>query len=447
MLFDTVVAYLNSRSRILIQTPWTGAVGNCAEEIYFGLLKARREGKRVCFLFPRDTEGARGWFRFSNKKLNTELLQIHSPYRFLGEGHPVIFSLEWLLSLVYYVFRFLSAVLTACSRRIGRRRRFRDDYLIPVLGQSHLWRPAGTKRFECAVVQQFQWRKQLETYLPVSLPPAHEKQAEDIRSQMGLPLTAWFVCLHVREGGFYNDHIEASCRNASIHNYLKAIKAITDQGGWVVRLGDPTMTKLPEMEHVVDYAHSKYKSDLMDVYLIKECSLYIGMQSGIFDVAALFQKPMLMPNMYEWLFNFPLRRGDLGILKHVFSKSRNRFLSIQELLALSDRRIFVSQNSEDDDDLVFHENSEDEIAELVKEYYQTNPDRGLSALQIRFQNRRLEETYKILEGGPIWPDFVDVHNKFRVASRLEGCKGAISDGFLAANWDVNERSGNTGGSG
>jgi putative glycosyltransferase (TIGR04372 family) len=445
MLFDRVVAYVNSRGPILIQTPWTGAIGNCAEEIYFGLLKARREGKRVCFLFPKDIKDRRGWFRFSNRKRNAELFQVCSPYRVLAEDRLIVVVLEWILSFTYYFFRLLSALLTFGSRRlIGKNLTlpggFPSSYLIPTLGQAHLWRPAGSRRFDRTVVRQFEWEKEFATYLPVSLRLTDEAQGK-LMGQIGLPSNAWFVCLHVREGGFYNDGVEAYMRNASIRNYFKAIKVITDRGGWVVRLGDPTMTKLPEMELVIDYAHSQQKSDFMDLYLIKECNLYIGMQSGILDVAALFQKPMLIPNMHEWLFNYPQRRGDLGILRHIFSTSDNRFLSIQELLTLSNRRVLVSHHCEDDADLVYHENSEDEICALVEEYYGSTRDRELSVLQREFESRRIEAVYRVLEGPTVWPKAADVHNKFRFASRLEGCKGTIADGFLRANWDVSSQNG------
>jgi putative glycosyltransferase (TIGR04372 family) len=436
MFLDRIIGYLNEHSPILIQTPWMGAIGNCAEEVYSGLLKARRERKRVCFLFPKDTCG---WFRFSRKKLNTELTHIRSSFRFLNDHHVLVFVGEWVVSLIYYGFRLLSHLLTISSRLIGRRLRFREDYMIPSLGQQHLWWPEGAAEFNRALVQRFDWEAQLATYLPVELPPSHVERAEQIRGQLGLPLDDWFVCLHVREGSLYNDHVEAYLRNADIRSYFKAVREITARGGWVVRLGDPTMTRLPEMERVIDYAHSRYKSDLMDIYLIKQCSVYIGSQSGIWDVAALFQKPLLMPNMCEWSFVYPQRYGDLGILKHVFSKTKNRFLSIQEMLALSGRCQYIFTL---DDDFVLYENSADEILWLVQEYYKNkdNNTQEVSFLQKEFNARRIYETYKVLEGEKIWSrNYDDVYNKFRVASRLEGCTGAIGDRFLSDNWEISSR--------
>lgn len=436
MFLDKIIECMNKNSTILIQTPWLGTIGNCAEEIYFGLLKARREGKKVCFLFPKDAFEV---FRFSRRKLNKELQYINSPFRALNERNLLVASLEWLISIIYYINIIISHIATISFKVIGRRISLPNDYIIPTLGQKNLWWPIGAETFDRTIVQQLQWGKQLQTFLPLSLPPSHEEQGQDIRVRMGIPLGDWFVCLHVREGGLYNDHKEAYFRNADIRNYFKAINEIRNRGGWVVRLGDNTMTKLPDMERVIDYAHSKYKCDLMDIYLIKECSLYIGSQSGIWDVAALFQKPLLMPNMCEWCFTYPQRPGDRGILKHVWSKSRKRFLSIQEMLTLSDRCQYIIDAL--DDDFVFHENSEDEIFLLVQEYYDGNNKQELSYLQREFNARRVYETYKIFECSKIWASsYNDIYNKFRLASRLEGCKGAIGNAFLNDNWEINSRS-------
>jgi len=39
---------------------------------------------------------------------------------------------------------------------------------------------------------------------------------------------------------------------------------------------------------------------------------------------------MVMTNMASWFYPFPHRQGDIGVLKHVYSRSRGRFLSVRE---------------------------------------------------------------------------------------------------------------------
>lgn len=433
MFLDKFAAYLNRRGGVQMQTPWTGTIGNCAEEIYFGLLKARRERTKVCLLFPKD---AFGWFRFSRKKRNNELPYITSPFRLWSERHVMVFIAEWFLSGVYYIFHLSSRLLTLSSRVVGRRLQFPDDYIVPTFGQQQLWSPPGATTFSRELAEQLQWSTQLNTYLPVGLPNDHEAEARAIREELGLLLSDWFVCLHVRKGGMYNDYAEAYFRNASIRNYFKAISEITRRGGWVVRLGDPTMMPLPAMERVIDCAHDPARCDLMDIYFIKECSLYIGSQSGIWDVAALFQKPLLMPNMCEWSFSYSLRRSDLGILKHLWSRATRRFLSIDKLVRMPERCQYILGVN---DDFIFYENSEDEILSLVQEYYQNASHRELTELQGRFNAHRVAQNYRALADVKFsGKQGIDTF-RFRIASRLEGCTGAIADGFLRANWEVNSR--------
>jgi len=54
MLLHALCDAISRRSRLLIVTPNASTIGNSAEEIYFSLLKARREGKKALLLFPRE---------------------------------------------------------------------------------------------------------------------------------------------------------------------------------------------------------------------------------------------------------------------------------------------------------------------------------------------------------------------------------------------------------
>ena len=54
MFLNKIFEIFNKYSPILIHTPWVGAIGNMAEEIYMSLLRARRENKKVILLFPYD---------------------------------------------------------------------------------------------------------------------------------------------------------------------------------------------------------------------------------------------------------------------------------------------------------------------------------------------------------------------------------------------------------
>ena len=62
----------------------------------------------------------------------------------------------------------------------------------------------------------------------------------------------------------------------------------------------------------------------MDLYLIKISKFYLATQSGIMDVAYMFNKPILTTNMCELFTGFPRKKNDRGIFKTIFSKTKKK---------------------------------------------------------------------------------------------------------------------------
>ena len=98
MFLNKLVNKFNKISPVIIITPWVGAVGNMAEHIYLGLLKARRDKKKVLFLFPYDFIIS---FSKFNLGVNSELKKIESPYRFLNYYNPISILLNLSLTIIY----------------------------------------------------------------------------------------------------------------------------------------------------------------------------------------------------------------------------------------------------------------------------------------------------------------------------------------------------------
>ena len=86
------------------------------------------------------------------------------------------------------------------------------------------------------------------------------------------------------------------------------IKYINSIGGKVIRLGDPVDMSINDI--CIDYPNSKYKSELMDLYLIKNCKLYIGTNSGILDCAFLLGTPVLGVNFSDFCLTKGLKAID-----------------------------------------------------------------------------------------------------------------------------------------
>ncbi|HJZ60241.1 MAG TPA: TIGR04372 family glycosyltransferase, partial [Gemmataceae bacterium] len=155
---------------------------------------------------------------------------------------------------------------------------------------------------------------------------------EEQLREMGVPEGAWFVALHVRSPGFYSEEgIEHQVhRNADIRDYLPAIREITRRGGWVIRLGDPSMAPLPETPGAIDYALGPFKSARMDVFLCGACRFFVGVTSGMCQIPPTFGVPCLTTN---WMSCVPLAvyfGPDLCVPKLLRSQKERRLLTFAE---------------------------------------------------------------------------------------------------------------------
>jgi len=83
MFNDNIFSYLNNLTRfpIIFVSPLVYAVGNCAEEIYFALLRAKKENKKLIILYPYNLP----FFLTKFKLSNSELFKIDSEYIFFRE--------------------------------------------------------------------------------------------------------------------------------------------------------------------------------------------------------------------------------------------------------------------------------------------------------------------------------------------------------------------------
>jgi putative glycosyltransferase (TIGR04372 family) len=119
-----------------------------------------------------------------------------------------------------------------------------------------------------------------------------------LRERWGMKPDDWYVCLHTRDAAHYFEFAGTgqTHRNAPINTSLDAIRFITAQGGWVIKLGGPNSPQLPQLERTVDYALSGLRTDLLDIHLIRHARAFIGTTSGLTNVAISFGIPSAIVN-------------------------------------------------------------------------------------------------------------------------------------------------------
>ena len=127
----------------------------------------------------------------------------------------------------------------------------------------------------------------------------HIENGKTALKKFGLPDDAWYVTLHIREGGYRTTKLGGDgehWRNSNPHTYQDAIDFIIHEGGWVFRMGDPSMTPLLDIPQLIDYAHHPLRSDWLDIFLAATSRFCIGTSSGFSRVASLFGVPTILSN-------------------------------------------------------------------------------------------------------------------------------------------------------
>ncbi len=160
----------------------------------------------------------------------------------------------------------------------------------------------------------------------IRLPDEIESKGRDWLESLGFPKDAWFVCLHLRDGGYKADP-EGSInqlRNSRMSNYISAIEEIVRRGGWVIRIGNPSPQTMPSMQHTYDYANGADHADWKDLFLLSKCRFFLGSGSGPAVVAQVFGVPVVMVDIYpignvngarkDVLVHKLLRRADTGTI-------------------------------------------------------------------------------------------------------------------------------------
>jgi putative glycosyltransferase (TIGR04372 family) len=222
----------------------------------------------------------------------------------------------------------------------------------------------------------YQYRRIERAYLgrPAILQLKHgdKLKGEEVLRALKIPGNDWFVTLHCRESGYLHKSgrsTQSNFRNADIDSYLDAIHCIVERGGWVIRMGDPSMKPLTGMDRVVDYAHSDLKSDFMDLFLCASSRFMIGTSSGCSLLASVFGVPTIGTNLTPGVTSISSDRLDsIIITKLLYSRREHRLLRFDEIFG-SKLAYFDHDYEFDREDLQLVDNTAEEIRDVTLQMF------------------------------------------------------------------------------
>jgi putative glycosyltransferase (TIGR04372 family) len=234
------------------------------------------------------------------------------------------------------------------------------NYQIPSLPDIHFFADSASQI-------QREWESQGRDSL-IPMPTQTESaRYNSLKGLVGIPIGAWYVCLHVRESGFHGNWNKKypSARDANIESYQLAIQAILDRGGYVLRMGDDSMTPLTiSNPKVIDYAMKPYRSEELDTMLLQGCEFMLGTNSGLSILPATFGRPCVLTN---WVpITLPNWYGqDIVIPKLIKRVNLDQYLTFEQMF---EEPIGVIQNPRNlPPELVFEDNSPEDLRDVTLE--------------------------------------------------------------------------------
>ncbi len=194
----------------------------------------------------------------------------------------------------------------------------------------------------------------------------HFEVAQKRLHEMGVPIGAEYVCIHVRSMGYYkeDDRVHEN-RNFSNDSLVKSINEIVSRGFYCIVMGDLNSPQIPSSKGVINYAHSPFKSDLMDVFLCANAKFFLGNSSGLFILSTVFGVPCALCNMLPFVCTGFTSR-DLSIPKLIRKLSGGTYLNYKEIIRENIAN-FRSSKQYERSGVVAVSNSEDDIYGLVSE--------------------------------------------------------------------------------
>ena len=404
-------------------SPFPYAIGTASEQILLASKFAKLVNKKIIIIKIKSLD-----YKICNNSLFDDL-EINK--RSLKIIEPLNFMLTTILEIEFFVWR----IFIFLNDKIFKLK-LHEYFRFSIIGVPNIFETNKTqnknissKRYED--IEKFNLTNQF-----FSLNSILERKCKKKLNQFIIKRLNKIVCLHVRDGFYRNDFKRKSYRNSNIIKYKKAISYLINKGYFVIRLGDKNSKKIKiKSQYFLDYPFSKIKSEAMDLYLIKISKFYIGTQSGILDVAYMFNKPILTTNMCELFSSYPRKKYDRGIFKKIFLKKNKKQLSLLNFMSKSYKHHNPDNESEK---FYFKENSEIEIYHAVKEFeknFRNKFNNKKSNIQKKFDKIHNERYKNIFyEREDFQDSLVNSVDSIKMIRMFKASSGTLCNSYLKKNF-------------
>lgn len=191
----------------------------------------------------------------------------------------------------------------------------------------------------------------------------------EILKNLGITKNEWFVCILFRDsnysGGYSSDY-DQQYRNTNLNSFSGAIDFINSKGGKCILMGDSSSANPPKSLDIIDYSHSEYKSDFMDIFLCANCKFFLGTYSGLSLVSALSNIPIAVTDVVPLSHILIWSEKDISIPK--LYKRNDKYIKFDEIFN-SNLSNFRFNSKFEENNIKLIDNSIDEILNLCIEMF------------------------------------------------------------------------------
>jgi len=233
-----------------------------------------------------------------------------------------------------------------------------------------------------------------------SLSNMENETGKNLRKTFGIPQNAKLVTLHVREASYLNLKEKKNLsyhdyRNASIENYIPAVNYLIENGFYVVRIGDRSMTKIRNApKQFIDIHFHKNYTTLADTYFVSQSTFMIAGTSGPDRIALRFGVPVLNVNQNIHAQEDGYDNCEkLVVYKKYYSKQLKRNLTLEEIL-LSQAFYYFNYDYFELSGIELIENTPDEILVATKEMLGRLAGKYSKEKIENYCNKRIKDIYK-----------------------------------------------------
>lgn len=148
-----------------------------------------------------------------------------------------------------------------------------------------------------------------------TLLPGQQERGVQLFSELGIPEDGKWVVVHAREPGFHPRFYD-NYRCTDIEDYFDSIRFLAECNYFVLRIGDKSMKRLPDLgPRVFDLPFLDNYDFLLDVYGLAHCEFMISSNSGPCMLARAFDRSCLAVNVPLTFAHIPGERDMIAFRK------------------------------------------------------------------------------------------------------------------------------------